>query len=176
MREQVNETNRLASLLDKHALAILSGSIFITLIMVSQLVPFPEFSTEVSDFAPPNESERQIEAIELEFPPQASRIYVNVKASEQTGNPLSLPLIQDMYNESVAVQSMAEERGVTILSQINVALAVDTIISERDPSKNLMSMSSWNEVIDAVEREKIARALQGRHQSPLQPVSRRRRW
>ena len=79
-----------------------------------------------------------------------------------------------MYNESLAIQSMAEERGVTILSQINVALAVDTIISERDPSKNLMSMSSWNEVIDAVEEEKIARALQGRHQSPLQPVLRRR--
>ena len=161
MREQVKETNRLASLLDKHALAILSGSIFITLIMVSQLVPFPEFSTEVSDFAPPNESERQIEAIELEFPPQASRIYVNVKSSEQTGNPLSLPLIQDMYNESLAVQSMAEERGVTILSQINVALAVDTIISERDPSKNLMSMSSWNEVIDAVEEGEDCTSLAG---------------
>ena len=63
MREQVNETNRVAVLLDKHALSILLGSVFISLIMVSQLIPFPEFSTEVSDFAPPDESERQIEAI-----------------------------------------------------------------------------------------------------------------
>ena len=51
--EQVNETNRLAVLLDKHAFSILLGSVFISLIMVSQLIPFPEFSTEVSDFAPP---------------------------------------------------------------------------------------------------------------------------
>ena len=68
MRGRPSEPNRMASLLEKHAMGILVGSIMATLLFMTQLVPLPEFSTEVSDFAPPNDADGEIEAIESEFP------------------------------------------------------------------------------------------------------------
>ena len=68
-------------LLLKYAMSIVIGSLLLTMLLVSQLIPLPEFSTDVSDFAPPNESEDRIQVIESEFPPQMSRIYVDVKSS-----------------------------------------------------------------------------------------------
>ncbi|NDF22339.1 MAG: hypothetical protein EB152_03315, partial [Euryarchaeota archaeon] len=151
----------MASLLEKHAMRILVGSIMATLLFMTQLVPLPEFSTEVSDFAPPNDADGEIEAIESEFPPQASRIYVNVKSSELGGNPLTVPSMQELIIESAAILSIAEEHGVTILSQINVALAVDTMIKEREQGSGLSEMAMWGQIIDAIEQGEDCTSIAG---------------
>ena len=161
MRGRPSEPNRMASLLEKHAMGILVGSIMATLLFMTQLVPLPEFSTEVSDFAPPNDADGEIEAIESEFPPQASRIYVNVKSSELGGNPLTVPSMQELIIESAAILSIAEEHGVTILSQINVALAVDTMIKEREQGSGLSEMAMWGQIIDAIEQGEDCTSIAG---------------
>ena len=67
MRRAEESTSRLASALEKYAMSIVIGSLLLTVLLVSQLVPLPEFSTDVSDFAPPNESEDRIEAIAVSY-------------------------------------------------------------------------------------------------------------
>ena len=79
---------------------------------MSQLVPLLEFSTDVSDFAPPNESEDRIQVIESEFPPQMSRIYVDVKSSDETENPLSIDALNTLYQKSDFVDELAQEHEV----------------------------------------------------------------
>ena len=151
MRGGDRRQDNMAHLLEKHAISILLGSVFVTLLMASQLFPLPEFSTEVSDFAPPDESEAQIKSIESEFPPQASRIYINVKTTNESSNPLSIPSLQELLQEEQNVAALAIQRDVEIISQINVAITIDILMKERDQLSELSAVSEWSEIVDVIE-------------------------
>ena len=161
MRRVDKPTSRLASALEKYAMGIVIGSLLLTVLLVSQLIPLPEFSTDVSDFAPPNESEDRIQAIESEFPPQMSRIYVNVKASENVGDPLSIDALNTLYQKSNFVDNLAQEHGVIIGSHINVARILDTLITEQSPSSDLSDMSGWGDIVDAIQDDEDCTSLAG---------------
>ena len=161
MRRAEESTSRLASALEKYAMSIVIGSLLLTVLLVSQIVPLPEFSTDVSDFAPPNESEDRIEAIESEFPPQMSRIYVNVKSSDETENPLSMDALNTLYQKSDFVDELAQEHEVMIGSHINVARTLNTLIMEQSPSTDLSSMDDWGDIVDAIQNGEDCTSLAG---------------
>ncbi|MED5305919.1 MAG: MMPL family transporter, partial [Candidatus Thermoplasmatota archaeon] len=161
MRRAEESTSRLASALEKYAMSIVIGSLLLTVLLVSQLVPLPEFSTDVSDFAPPNESEDRIEAIESEFPPQMSRIYVDVKSSDETENPLSIDALNTLYQKSDFVDELAQKHGVMIGSHINVARTLNTLIMEQSPSTDLSSMDDWGDIVDAIQNGEDCTSLAG---------------
>ena len=90
---------RLAETFSRLAPAILFVSLLLTVITASALLPLPEFTTDLSSFAPENDAKEAEERMDLVMTSTPNRIYVQVNPSEEGANVLEIGALQQMAND-----------------------------------------------------------------------------
>ena len=88
--EGESREERFAEVFGKMAPSILIVSLLITVITASVLVPLPEFTTDLSSFAPENDAKDAEERMNLVMTDTPNRIYVHVTPNEDGANVLEI--------------------------------------------------------------------------------------
>ncbi|MBV22710.1 MAG: hypothetical protein CMA53_01225 [Euryarchaeota archaeon] len=139
---------RFAEAFGKLAPAILIISLLLTVVTASVLVPLPEFTTDLSAFAPENEAKLAEERMNLVMEDTPNRIYVHVTPNEEGANVLEIGAMQQLYND---LESIDEELGDGIISHINIASILQNILEERDnESRTIQDFNEWDNLLLAI--------------------------
>ena len=139
---------RFAEAFGRLAPAILIISLLLTVVTASVLVPLPEFTTDLSAFAPENEAKSAEERMNLVMEDTPNRIYVHVTPSEEGANVLEIGALQQLYND---LESIDEELGDGIISHINIASILQNILEERDnESRTIQDFNEWDNLLLAI--------------------------
>ena len=139
---------RFAEAFGKLAPAILIISLLLTVVTASVLVPLPEFTTDLSAFAPENEAKLAEERMNLVMEDTPNRIYVHVTPNEEGANVLEIGALQQLYND---LESIDEELGDGIISHINIASILQNILEERDnESRTIQDFNEWDNLLLAI--------------------------
>ena len=139
---------RFAEAFGRLAPAILVISLLLTVITASVLVPLPEFTTDLSSFAPENEAKSAEERMNLVMADTPNRIYVHVSPNEEGANVLELGALQQL---SLDLEIIDEVYGDRIVSHINIASILQNVLEERDnQSRTLQDFDEWDDLLLAV--------------------------
>lgn len=139
---------RFAEAFGRLAPAILIISLLLTVVTASVLVPLPEFTTDLSAFAPENEAKLAEERMNLVMEDTPNRIYVHVTPNEEGANVLEIGALQQLYND---LESIDEELGDGIISHINIASILQNILEERDnESRTIQDFNEWDNLLLAI--------------------------
>ena len=139
---------RFAEAFGKLAPAILIISLLLTVITASVLVPLPEFTTDLSAFAPENEAKSAEERMNLVMEDTPNRIYVHVTPNEEGANVLEIGALQQLHNDLVSID---EKFGNGIISHINIASILQNILEERDnQSRTIQDFNEWDNLLLAI--------------------------
>ena len=139
---------RFAEAFGRLAPAILIISLLLTVVTASVLVPLPEFTTDLSAFAPENEAKSAEERMNLVMENTPNRIYVHVTPNEEGANVLEIGALQQLYKD---LESIDEELGDGIISHINIASILQNILEERDnESRTLQDFNEWDNLLLAI--------------------------
>jgi len=142
---------RLAEIFSRLAPAILFVSLLLTVITASALLPLPEFTTDLSSFAPENDAKEAEERMDLVMTSTPNRIYVQVNPSEEGANVLEIGALQQMANDLENINLIF---GENIVSHINVANILDNILKERDnQSRTIQNFQEWDDLLTAIINE-----------------------
>ena len=95
--EGESREERFAEVFGKMAPSILIVSLLITVITASVLVPLPEFTTDLSSFAPENDAKDAEERMNLVMTDTPNRIYVHVTPNEDGANVLEIGALQQLH-------------------------------------------------------------------------------
>ena len=139
---------RFAEAFGRLAPAILIISLLLTVITASVLVPLPEFTTDLSAFAPENEAKSAEERMNLVMEDTPNRIYVHVTPNEEGANVLEIGALQQLHNDLVSID---EKFGNGIISHINIASILQNILEERDnQSRTIQDFNEWDNLLLAI--------------------------
>ena len=139
---------RFAEAFGRLAPAILIISLLLTVVTASVLVPLPEFTTDLSAFAPENEAKSAEERMNLVMENTPNRIYVHVTPNEEGANVLEIGALQQLYKD---LESIDEELGDGIISHINIASILQNILEERDnESRTIQDFNEWDNLLLAI--------------------------
>ena len=139
---------RFAEAFGRLAPAILIISLLLTVVTASVLVPLPEFTTDLSAFAPENEAKLAEERMNLVMEDTPNRIYVHVTPNEEGANVLEIGALQQLYND---LESIDEELGDGIISHINIASILQNILEEKDnESRTIQDFNEWDNLLLAI--------------------------
>ena len=139
---------RFAEAFGRLAPAILIISLLLTVVTASVLVPLPEFTTDLSAFAPENEAKSAEERMNLVMEDTPNRIYVHVTPNEEGANVLEIGALQQLYKD---LESIDEELGDGIISHINIASILQNILEERDnESRTIQDFNEWDNLLLAI--------------------------
>ena len=127
--EGESREERFAEVFGKMAPSILIVSLLMTVITASVLVPLPEFTTDLSSFAPENDAKDAEERMNLVMTDTPNRIYVHVTPNEDGANVLEIGALQQLYGDLNVIN---EQFGEQIISHINIASILQNILEERD--------------------------------------------
>ena len=110
---------RFAEAFGRLAPAILIISLLLTVITASVLVPLPEFTTDLSSFAPENDAKDAEERMNLVMADTPNRIYIHVTPNEEGANVLEIGALQQLYED---LEIIDREFGDEIVAHINLSL------------------------------------------------------
>ena len=150
---------RIAETFGRLAPAILFVSLLLTVVTASALFPLPEFTTDLSSFAPENDAEEVEERMNLVMTNTPNRIYVQVNPSEEGANILEIGALQQMSRDLENVNLIF---GDNIISHINIANILDNILKERDnQSRTIQDFQEWDDLLAAIinDDEKCSDAI-----------------
>jgi len=139
---------RLAETFSRLAPAILFVSLLLTVITASALLPLPEFTTDLSSFAPENDAKEAEERMDLVMTSTPNRIYVQVNPNEEGANILEIGALQQMGNDLENINLIF---GEDIISHINIANILDNILKERDnESRTIQDFEEWGDLLTTI--------------------------
>ena len=139
---------RFAEAFGKLAPAILIISLLLTVITASVLVPLPEFTTDLSSFAPENDAKDAEERMNLVMADTPNRIYIHVTPNEEGANVLEIGALQQLYED---LEIIDREFGDEIVAHINIASILQNILEERDnQSRSIQDFNEWDNLLLAV--------------------------
>lgn len=148
MKGGESREERFAEAFGRLAPAILIISLLLTVITASVLVPLPEFTTDLSAFAPENEAKSAEERMNLVMEDTPNRIYVHVTPNEEGANVLEIGALQQLQND---LESIDEKFGNGIISHINIASILQNILEERDnQSRTIQDFNGWDNLLLAI--------------------------
>jgi predicted RND superfamily exporter protein len=150
---------RIAETFGRLAPAILFVSLLLTVVTASALFPLPEFTTDLSSFAPENDAEEAEERMNLVMTNTPNRIYVQVNPSEEGANILEIGALQQMSRDLENVNLIY---GDDIISHINIANILDNILKERDnQSRTIQDFQEWDDLLTVIinDDEKCSDAI-----------------
>ena len=139
---------RFAEAFGRLAPAILIISLLLTVITASVLVPLPEFTTDLSSFAPENDAKDAEERMNLVMADTPNRIYIHVTPNEEGANVLEIGALQQLYED---LEIIDREFGDEIVAHINIASILQNILEERDnQSRSIQDFNEWDNLLLAV--------------------------
>ncbi len=148
MRRGDSREERLAETFGRLAPAILFISLLLTLVTASALLPLPEFTTDLSSFAPENDAQEAEERMNLVMTNTPNRIYVQVTPNEEGANVLEIGALQQIKNDLDDVNLIF---GEDIIAHINIANVLDNILEERDnQSRTIQDFDEWDDLLEAI--------------------------
>ena len=148
MEGRVSREERFAETFGRLAPAILFVSLLLTVVTASALLPLPEFTTDLSSFAPENEAKDAEERMDLVMTKTPNRIYVQVSPSEDGANILEIGALKQMTYD---LESINLIYGEDIISHINIANILDNILKERDnQSRTIQDFQEWDDLLAAI--------------------------
>ena len=128
--------------------AILFVSLLLTVVTASALLPLPEFTTDLSSFAPENDAKDAEERMDLVMTKTPNRIYVQVNPSEDGANVLEIGALKQMTYDLERINLIY---GEDIISHINIANILDNILKERDnQSRTVKDFQEWDDLLAAI--------------------------
>ena len=146
--EGESREQRFAEVFGKLAPSILIVSLLMTVITASVLVPLPEFTTDLSSFAPENDAKDAEERMNLVMTDTPNRIYVHVTPNEDGANVLEIGALQQLHGDLNVIN---EQFGEQIISHINIASILQNILEERDnQSRTIQDFEEWDDLLLAV--------------------------
>ena len=148
MAEGESREERFAETFSRLAPAILFVSLLLTLVTASALIPLPEFTTDLSSFAPENDAEEAEERMDLVMTNTPNRVYVQINPSIEGANILEIGALQQMATDLAMINSVF---GEDITSHINIANILDNILKERDnQSRTIQDFEEWDNLLLAI--------------------------
>ena len=148
MKGGESREERFAEAFGRLAPAILIISLLLTVITASVLVPLPEFTTDLSAFAPENEAKSAEESMNVVIEDTPNRIYVHVTPNEEGANVLEIGALQQLQND---LENIDEKFGNGIISHINIASILQNILEERDnESRTIQDFNEWDNLLLAI--------------------------
>jgi len=139
---------RFADTFSRLAPAILFASLLLTLVTASALLPLPEFTTDLSSFAPENDAKDAEERMDLVMTNSPNRVYVQINPSLEGANILEIGALQQMATDLEMINSIF---GEDITSHINLANILDNILKERDnQSRTIQDFEEWDDLLLAI--------------------------
>ena len=136
---------RFAEAFGRLAPAILIISLLLTVITASVLVPLPEFTTDLSSFAPENDAKDAEERMNLVMADTPNRIYIHVTPNEEGANVLEIGALQQLYED---LEIIDREFGDEIVAHINIASILQNILEERDnQSRSIQDFNEWDNLL-----------------------------
>jgi predicted RND superfamily exporter protein len=146
-------TNSIAEAFERLAAPILFISLLLTAFLASVLIPLPEFTTDLSSFAPDTDAdEAQIRA-EVALGPSSHLMYVNVKpsvGSNELPNVLEMGALHQLAADHQMVQEYSELNGGFVTSQINAAEILQRFIGDRNYTGELSDFDDWQQLLGEV--------------------------
>ena len=148
MAEGESREERFAETFSRLAPAILFVSLLLTLVTASALLPLPEFTTDLSSFAPENDAKEAEERMNLVMTNTPNRVYVQINPSIEGANILEIGALQQMATDLAMINSVF---GEDITSHINIANILDNILKERDnQSRTIQDFEEWDNLLLAI--------------------------
>ena len=117
-------TKAIADGFDRLSAPILISSLLLTAFLASFLAPLPEFTTDLSSFAPDTEADDANERADASMGPSSHLIYINVKPSvgdNEIPNVLEMGALHELAEDHRRVEEYSEQNGGFVTSQINAA-------------------------------------------------------
>ena len=148
MEGRESREERFAETFGRLAPAILFVSLLLTVVTASALLPLPEFTTDLSSFAPENDAKDAEERMDLVMTKTPNRIYVQVNPSEDGANVLEIGALKQMTYDLERINLIY---GEDIISHINIANILDNILKERDnQSRTIQDFQEWDDLLEAI--------------------------
>ena len=148
MEGRESREERFAETFGRLAPAILFVSLLLTVVTASALLPLPEFTTDLSSFAPENDAKDAEERMDLVMTKTPNRIYVQVNPSEDGANVLEIGALKQMTYDLERINLIY---GEDIISHINIANILDNILKERDnQSRTVKDFQEWDDLLAAI--------------------------
>ena len=146
-------TKAIADGFDRLSAPILISSLLLTAFLASFLVPLPEFTTDLSSFAPDTEADDANERADASMGPSSHLIYINVKPSvgdNEIPNVLEMGALHELAEDHRRVEEYSEQNGGFVTSQINAAEVLQRFIEDRNYSGQLSDFSDWQQMLTEV--------------------------
>ena len=146
-------TKAIADGFDRLSAPILISSLLLTAFLASFLAPLPEFTTDLSSFAPDTEADDANERADASMGPSSHLIYINVKPSvgdNEIPNVLEMGALHELAEDHRRVEEYSEQNGGFVTSQINAAEVLQRFIEDRNYSGQLSDFSDWQQMLTEV--------------------------
>ena len=146
-------TKAIADGFDRLSAPILISSLLLTAFLASFLAPLPEFTTDLSSFAPDTEADDAHERADASMGPSSHLIYINVKPSvgdNEIPNVLEMGALHELAEDHRRVEEYSEQNGGFVTSQINAAEVLQRFIEDRNYSGQLSDFSDWQQMLTEV--------------------------
>ena len=143
-------SEKFSELFEKMALPIVVISVLATILLASFLSPLPNFSTDLSSFAPNTEYEDAKSAIYNEITQSGELIYINIEPSQDDSSVLEIGALQQLNTDFLMIQNYSESNGNFIKSQLNAADILERAIEQSNYSGSLDDFDDWQDLLNSV--------------------------
>ena len=143
-------SEKFSELFEKMALPIVVISVLATILLASFLSPLPNFSTDLSSFAPNTEYDDAKSAIYNEITQSGELIYINIEPSQDDSSVLEIGALQQLNTDFLMIQNYSESNGNFIKSQLNAADILERAIEQSNYSGSLDDFDDWQDLLNSV--------------------------
>ncbi len=143
-------SERLPELFERMAFSIVVVSLFVTLILATFLSPLPNFSTDLSSFAPDTDHEDAKLRIYGEIGQSGELIYINVETTQPDSSVLEIGALKRLSEDYNTISNYSNSNGFFIKSQLNAANILNRAINESNYSGSLNDFNEWGDLLTSV--------------------------
>ena len=138
-----------AELFERMALPILVISLLVTILLATFLSPLPNFSTDLSSFAPDTDYEDAKFRVYDEIGQSGEMIYINVGANEGA-NVLEIGALKQLFKDYDMINNYSTTNDNFIKSQLNIAEIMQRAIDQSNYSGSLSDFDEWQDLLNSV--------------------------
>jgi hypothetical protein len=131
------------------ALPILVISLLVTILLATFLSPLPNFSTDLSSFAPDTDYEDAKFRVYDEIGQSGEMIYINVGANEGA-NVLEIGALKQLFKDYDMINNYSTTNDNFIKSQLNIAEIMQRAIDQSNYSGSLSDFDEWQDLLNSV--------------------------
>ena len=143
-------SERFAELFEKMALPVVVISVLVTIFLATFLSPLPNFSTDLSSFAPNTEYDDEKSTIYNEISKSGELIYVNIETSQADSSVLEIGALKQLNKDFAMINNYSESNENFIKTQLNAADILERAIGQSNYSGSLDDFDDWQDLLNSV--------------------------